>query len=98
MGKSSDELREGAKAGLCAFGLCCALCVGIPLLIVIIIIIIVVVMMNKAADTVTSVVTEGFCSVEEAADGSCSGSDLACKGTRTCNLTTNKCEGNDGCA
>ena len=97
MGKSSDELRDGAKAGLCAAGLCCALCIGIPLLIIIIIIIIVVVMMNKAADTVTSGFDSLSCSTLEASDGACSGSDLACKGARTCDPTTDKCTGTDGC-
>ena len=55
MGKSSDEGKEAmqaAKGGMCAAGICCALCIGIPLLICIIIIIIIVVVVTSAADSI----------------------------------------------
>ena len=91
MGKSSsDEGKKAAKAGLCACGICCALCIGIPLLIIIIIIIIIVVVVSSAADDLEN----AACDRTEAANGSCSWS-WDCKGTRTC--VDKKCTGSDGC-
>ena len=90
MGKSSDEGVKAAKAGMCAFGLCCALCIGIPLLICIIIIIVIVVVVSSAADTIT----EGT-SCDTVESGSCFFySD--CKGTRSCG-TDSTCTGDSGC-
>ena len=60
MGKSSsDGGRKAAKAGCCACGICCALCIGIPLLLIIIIIIIIVVAVNSASDEVKDALKSG---------------------------------------
>ena len=91
MGKSSsDEGAKAAKAGLCACGICCALCIGIPLLIIIIIIIIIVVVVASAADDLE----DAACNRTEKDDGSCF-LQWDCKGVRKCEA--NKCTGSDGC-
>ena len=94
MGKkdSSDEGAKAAKAGLCACGICCALCIGIPLLIIIIIIIIIVVVVASASDDLNDALRN--CDINESGD--CFWfSD--CKGDRTCNSSTKKCQGSSNC-
>ena len=94
MGKhSSDDGAKAAKAGLCACGICCALCIGIPLLIIIIIIIIIVVVVSAAEDDINDAFGNN-CSVVESSNGNCS-FDWSCKGARTCN--SGNCSGSDGC-
>ena len=92
MGKkdSSDEGAKAAKAGLCACGICCALCIGIPLLIIIIIIIIIVVVVSSASDDLDSALRN--CDITE---GSSCFWYSDCKGDRTC--VNSSCQGNANC-
>ena len=104
MGKSSsDEGKKAAKAGLCACGICGALCIGIPLLIIIIIIIIIVVVVSSAEDDINDAIKDAenssdsdriACKRIEASDGACFW-DLSCKGDRTC--SSGYCTGNSNC-
>ena len=76
MGKSSsDDGAKSAKAGACACGVCCLLCIGIPCCICIIIIIIIVVVVANAADDLAECGSLGAalnrCCVTEKADESC---------------------------
>ena len=106
MGKSSsDEGAKAAKAGACACGICCLLCIGIPCCIIIIIIIIIVVVVANAADSATD--CDGLLSgalpccrdESELTNGKCD-YDLDCKGDRKCdngNGGTDTCIGSDNC-
>merc|ERR1711957_97418 len=101
MGKSSsDDGAKAAKAGACACGVCCLLCIGIPCCIIIIIIIIIVVVVAGAVDSATDCdgITAGLnkcCRDEsELVEGKCTGM-MSCKGDRTCKDQV--CIGADNC-
>ena len=87
---SDDEGVKAAKAGLCACGICCALCIGIPCLIIIIIIIIIVVAVGSAEDDIK----KAFRNCDVIESGSCF-ADWDCRGDRKCD--SNSCTGNADC-
>ena len=87
MGKSSsDEGAKAAKAGLCACGICCALCIGIPCLIIIIIIIIIVVAVGSSSDDIS----DGLRGCNNVDKFPCN-YNWDCKGDRTCNNSNQLC-------
>ena len=92
----SDEGVKAAKAGLCACGICCALCIGIPLCIIIIIIIIIVVAVGSAEDDINTW-SDGLrgCNTVEREFGACD-TAFDCKGDRYCGIVQ-RCEGSANC-
>ena len=91
----AENARAAVKGGMCAFGLCCALCIGIPLLCIIIIIIIIVVAVGNAADSIDDAFNN--CELDTLKQSCFFDSD--CRGKETCNNVAGvyKCQGEHGC-